>query len=353
MSTFTTIGALASGLPNKYGNRQDLAVIADGSKPITAIRQSIAELSETYEFEELKYQTPVPPTTPLKMTTSQPIISIASLLATIAANTAFPQFQNQNVVDITDVYTFWMWFSGGVNQAGRTLDYRRVPTVDQDSYGITSNTQGAVGTAPPTYFTRFNNVLQVGPAPDNPYTFFVRMKLRHPMPYTEPFIPAVLTPAVVPATGGSISVTVSSGGSGYLPSQTNIPLTFNTPVGGVVAVGTATSNSSGVITSVTLSNAGQGYGVGNLTVCGTAVIASQSVFMPDSWHEIVQYAACWRLATWSGEQEYIVMFDNILKSKGIDVAEARAAKSQMKRDERHNSRQISLRLGSPYTFANR
>lgn len=351
MSTFTTIGALASGLPNKYGNRQDLAIIADGSKPITAIRQSIAELSETYEFEELKYQTPVPPSTPLQMTTSQPIISIASLLATIAANSNFPQFQTQNVVDITDVYTFWMWFSGGVNQAGRTLDYRRVPTVDQDSYGITSNTQGAVGTAPPTYFTRFNNVLQVGPAPDNPYTFFVRMKLRHPMPYKDPFIPAVLNPTVA---GGAITgATVSSGGSGYLPSISTIPMTFNTPVGGTMAVGTATSSAGGVITSVSISSGGSGYTANNVSICGTAAIASQSVFMPDSWHEIVQYAACWRLATWSGEQEYIVMFDNILKSKGVDVAEARAAKSQMKRDERHNSRQISLRLGSPYTFANR
>jgi hypothetical protein len=351
MSTFTTIGALASGLPNKYGNRQDLAIIADGSKPITAIRQSIAELTETYEFEELKYQTPVPPSTPLQMTTSQPIIPIESLLATIAGNTSFPQFQTQNVVDITDVYTFWMWFSGGVNQAGRTLDYRRVPTVDQDSYGITSNTQGAVGTAPPTYFTRFNNILQVGPAPDNPYTFFVRMKLRHPLPITEPFSAAVLIPTVA---GGQITgVSVLSGGSGYLPLSSNIPMTFNTPVGGSPAKGTATVNNSGAINGVNLTNEGLGYTSNNVTTCSTAVIASQSVFMPDSWYEIVQYAACWRLATWAGEQDYIVMFDNILKSKGIDVAEARAAKSQMKRDERHNSRQISLRLGSPYTFANR
>ena len=75
-----------------------------------------------------------------------------------SGNLIYPQFQDQNFLDITDVYTFWMWFSGGVNQAGRTLKYRRVTTIDNYSYGLTSNTQGTIGLAPPVYYTRFGSV---------------------------------------------------------------------------------------------------------------------------------------------------------------------------------------------------
>lgn len=343
-----SIANCVTNIPLKFGNRLDLANPSDGSKTIVALHEAIAELTETFEFEELKYQTFVPPAAPLAMTTAQPIIPIASLLATIPTNTSFPQFQNQNVVDITDVYTFWMWFAPSVNQAGRTLDYRRVPTVDQDSYGITSNIQGAVGIAPPTYFTRFGSVLQVGPAPDNPYQFFVRMKLRHPFPFNAPFIPAVLTPTV--AAGAITAITVNSGGSGYLPSLANISLTFNTPIGGVTATGTATSSAGGVITSAAIATGGSGYVTGQAFV-NTAAISAQPVFVMDSWQEIIEYAACFRLATYEGAVEYIEMFDNVLKSKGIDLAKAREAKAQMVRDEKHNTRALSLRLGQPYTFA--
>jgi hypothetical protein len=348
MGGFYTVGTMVGEIPPKFGNRLDLYNYMDGSKPIVALRQTISELTETFEFEELKYITPVPPATTLAMSTSQPVIPIATLLATIQGNSVYPQFQNQNWLDITDVYDFWMWFSSGPNQAGRTLDYRRVPTVDQDSYGITSNTQGAVGTAPPTYYTRFGNVLQVGPSPDNPYQYFVRMKLRHPFPFNAPFAAATLTPVL---TGNAVSsVTVNAGGAGYLPSLTTIPVVFNTPVNGTAAIGTATSNSSGVITAVAITSGGANYTVGNV-FCGTAVVASQAVFVPDSWVEIIEYAACFRLATWEGAVDYIQMFDNVLKSKGIDLAKAREAKAQMIRDEKHNSRALSLRLGSPYTFA--
>ena len=346
--TFTTVAALVSGLPKKYGNRLDLNNTADGSTPIVAMKQAIDELTETYEFEELKYQTPVPPLTPLTLTPSQPIVPISTLIATIPSNaTNYPQFQNQNFVDLTDVYTFWLWFSGGVNQAGRTLKYRRVTTIDQDSYGITSATQGTIGIAPPVYFTRFGSLLQVGPSPDNAYQFFVRMKLRHPFPITEPFNIAILTPTL---TGGAItSVAVTSGGTGYQKSTT-IPLLFSTPVNGVAATGTASTNASGVITSVTVATQGSGYTAPNVSVL-TAAIGGQQVFVPTSWHEIIQYAACWRIATNTGETEYITYFDNILKSKGIDVQEARAVRSQMKRDERHNERGLTLQLGGKYTHA--
>lgn len=339
---------MVAGIPPKFGNRLNLASTMDGSKPIVAVRQTISELTETFEFEELKAQTPVPPASTLAMATSQPVIPIATLIAAVEGNAAYPQFQNQNFTDITDIYDFWMWFSSGVNQAGRTLDYRRVPTVDQDSYGITSNTQGAIGIAPPTYYTRFGNVLQVGPAPDNPYQYFVRMKLRHPFPFNPPFVAAVLTPAI---TGGAITgVTVAMGGAGYLPSLTNIPVVFSTPVNGTTATGTATSNSSGVITAVAVTAPGSGYNSGNAFV-GTAVVAAQPVFVPDSWVEIIEYAACLRLATWEGAVQYIEMFDNILKLKGSGLVRAQKVEPQMVRDEKHNSRALSLRLGGPYTFA--
>jgi hypothetical protein len=353
--TFTTIGALASGLPRKYGNRQDLNNIADGSNSIVALTQVIEAITETYEFEELKFQTPIPPDTPLSLATSNPVVPISTLLQTITTQSAtypnlaalYPQFIGQNIVDLTDVFTFWMWYSGGTNQAGRTLKYRRVTTVDQDSYGITSSTQGAVGLAPPIFYTRFGQSLQVGPSPDNPYQFFVRLKIRHPVPYTSPFVPATLTP-VVSAFGNITGITIVNGGSGY-PTSTTVPLVFNTPVGGGTAVGTATC-AGGVVTGANMSNTGFGYIAASATA-NTGVASSQSVFVPSSWHETIQYGACWRIATWLGEVNYMQIFDAQLKAKGVDIAQAFAVKSQMKRDETHNERQVTLQLGGKYTFA--
>lgn len=347
-----TIGSCAANIPFKFGDRFELGNQADGSKPIVAIQQSIAELSETYELEELKVQTPVPPATTLALSVAQPVVPIASLLATIQGNTNYPQFQNQNFVDITDVYSFWMWFTGGVNQAGRLLKYRRVPTVDEDSYGITSSQQGSIGVAPPVYYTRFGSVLQVAPAPDNPYQFFVRMKLRHPYPVLGTFTPAILTP-IVNASGQITGVTIVSPGIGYQPNialSGGIPLVFSLPISGVLATGTAGTSAQGQISGTQITTNGSGYVSGNATVA-TGAMAQQIVFAPDSWQEIIEYAACLRLATWEGASEYIAMFDNILKSKGVDVAKAREVKSQMRRDETHNERSLSLRLGSPYTFA--
>jgi len=354
MSAFTTIGALAGGIPRKYGNRLDLSNIADGADAIVALVESIRELTETFEFEELKYVTPQPPLSPLSLIAGQPIVTIASLLATIPTQSAsYPLFQNQNFLDITDVYTFWMWFQGGVNQAGRSLKYRRVTTVDNDSFGITSNTQGQVGVAPPVYYTRFGNILQVGPAPDNNYQFFVRVKLRHPFPFTPPFIPASFT-LTINSTGNVSGVNITGAGSGYPASVSTIPLAFNLPVGGVAATGTATSNASGQITSTAILTAGSGYVAGSPNAAVyTALVASQLVFIPDSWNEIMQISACKRIATWSSSQEQIVYYDTLLKQKGVDVEKAMAIKAQMQRDERHNERQVSMRLAQPYTFARR
>ena len=261
-----TIGQCVANLPAKFGNRLNVGTTTDGSIGIIAVSQVVAELTETYEFEELKYQTPVPPLTTLALTVNNSVVTIASLLATIAANTNYPQFQSiaAQFVDITDVYTFWIWFAGGVNQAGRTLKYRRVTTIDQYSYGITSNQQGSLGVAPPTYYTRFGNVLQVGPIPDQPYQFFVRVKLRQPIPATS--------------------------------------------------------------------------------------VAGQVVFVPSSWQEIIEYCACRRLALWEGASEYQELYEREINTKlaGAMTTEARIA--DMQRMERHNERQLSVRIAQ-YTCA--
>src|SRR5579864_901713 len=344
-----TIGTCVGNLPGKFGNRRNLATLADGSIPIVALQQALSELTETYEFEELKYQTPIPPAVALGMTVGQPIVSIASLLATVPGNTAFPQFQDQNVVDITDVYTFWMWFSGGVNQAGRYLEYRRVTTVDSESFGITSSTQGAVGTAPPAVYTRFGSVLQVGPSPDQAYQFFVRVKLRHPVPLNgaQTFTPALL---VATLAGGIVTgVTILSGGSGYLPSPT-VPLTFSFSPNGSQAIGTIGTNAQGVITgAATIVTGGSGYGTTPPSVA-TAAVASQVVFMPDSWQPKLEAMACRQIALFEGAEEYVALFENELQTRGVDLQKARESKPQMERDERHNTRQLSLRVSS-YTHA--
>jgi hypothetical protein len=180
-----TLGACVPNLVTKMQGRQNLASALDGSLSIVALTQALQNLTETFEFEELKYQSPVPPSATLSMTQGSPYIPIATVLATAVTNAAYPQFENQNLVDITDIYTFWMWFSGGVNQAGRSLKYRRVTTIDNQSYGITSNTTGQLGTAPPVYYTRFGQTIQVGPVPDQAYNYFMRVKLRHPFPVTD------------------------------------------------------------------------------------------------------------------------------------------------------------------------
>jgi hypothetical protein len=343
------IGNCIANLPVKFGGRQDLNNLADGSKPVTAVMEAVKELTETYEFEELKYVTPVPSLTPLSLTAGNPVVSIASLLATIPTNSAlYPQFQGQNIIDLSDIYTFWMWFAGGVNQAGRTLKYRRIPTIDTYSYGITNNSAGQLGVAPPVFFSRFGNQLQVGPVPDQNYQYFVRMKLRHPFPVggTTNFVAASIT-STINTSGTVTSLTLGNGGQGYLPLQT-FPLYFMSAPNGSVATGTATSNSSGVIVSVALTTGASTY-IAAPTV-NTAAVSTQQIFMPDSWQEIVELCAGQRIALWEGASEYISMFEGLLKTKGIDIAMARARKAQMERDELHNERSMSL-MSSPYTFA--
>jgi hypothetical protein len=359
-----TVGSCISSLPDKYGNRQNFGFnipgqtnytnqnFADGSLAQRAVTEAIKELTETYEFEELKYQTQVPPNPTLALTTGNGLVPIATILETIPINTVYPQFQAQNFLDITDVYTFWIWFSGGPNQAGRTLKYRRITTIDQYSYGITSNQQGSLGVAPPVYYSRFGGILQVGPYPDNNYQFFVRVKLRHPFPVpwagVGPLTTAQLT-AFVPATftttlTGNVvtAVTVVTGGAGYQPSVATIPLVFSSPPSPtlVTATGTANTNSSGQVISVNLGTGGTGYQTP--PSCNTAVISGQPVYAPDSWQEIIEIAACQRIALWEGADDYIEMFTAQLKDKITALNLVRTA--DMVRAEKHNERQVSVRV---------
>ena len=254
-----TLGQIVSGLPAKAAGRGNWGTTADGSLGMIAAQQAVMEITETAELEELKYQTPIPPLGPLQMTAGNPIVPIANLLATIAGNTNFPQFQSiaSQFVDITDVYTFWIWFQGGVNQSGRILEYRRIPAADMYTYGVTSSNQQSFGVAPPVYYSRFGAVLQLAPSPDQSYFYFVRVKLRHPWP------------------------------------------------------------------SSSLNNA--------------------VIFAPDSWMEIFQYSAILRLAMNEGIQDSSIYKTaaDFLTSRGMAPWQLRNL--QMQRDERHNSRSMSLR----------
>lgn len=185
-----TLGQIVAGLPAKGGGRQNWGVTADGSVGIVAAQQVIMEITESAELEELKYQTPVPPATPLQLTIGNPIVPLSTILGTIQNNAAFPQFQPYYTLfaDVTDQYDGWVWFQGGgfspnaVNQSGRVIEYRRVPAVDMYTYGVTSSIQTSYGVAPTVYFTRFGSVYQLGPSPDQAYPYFFRVKLRHPWP---------------------------------------------------------------------------------------------------------------------------------------------------------------------------
>ena len=133
------------------------------------------------------------------------------------------------------------------------------------TYGVTSNQNTGYGVAPPVYYTRFGSNLQVGPAPDQNYFYFFRVKLRHPWP-----------------------------SSSY---------------------------------------------------------ASQTIFAPDSWQEVFEYAAILKLASGEGMDENSSICKtamNFLKMKGMDPWTLR--RLQMQRDETHNERQLTMRT-TRYTFA--
>jgi hypothetical protein len=149
----------------KFGNRQDLNSTADGSPAVVAILESIAELTETYEFEELKYRSPVG-----NLVFGQSEYSIPSL---IAGNPI-------GATDLTKLFTITFWFEGQVN-AVRNLKYRRYPTAVMYAFGLGG--QSNIDT-PPIYWSRYNNCISLAPAPDKNYYFFLMQQMRHPIPAT-------------------------------------------------------------------------------------------------------------------------------------------------------------------------
>ena len=81
----------------------------------------------------------------------------------------------------------------------------------------------------------------------------------------------------------------------------------------------------------------------------TTNIYDSPIYLPDSWQEILEYAACLRLAVNEGSEKYAQIFKAILfgdpKSPG-DLGLLNGRKQQMERDANHNERQISVITGS-------
>ncbi len=158
-----TVGSLVPSVLQKFGNRQDLNSTADGSPAVVAILESVAELTETYEFEELKYRSPVS-----QLIFGQSEYSIPSL---IAGNPI-------QATDLTKMFTINFWFEGQKG-AVRELKYRRYPTAVMYAFGLGG--QSNINT-PPIYWSRYNNNISLAPAPDQNYYYFIMLQLRHPNP---------------------------------------------------------------------------------------------------------------------------------------------------------------------------
>ena len=160
-----TVGSLVPSVVQKFGFRQDLNSTEDGSPAVVAILESVAELTETYEFEELKYRSPIS-----QLVLGESEYSIPSL---IAGNPI-------SAIDLTKMFTITFWFQGQVN-AVRNLKYRRYPTIVMYAFvlGGTTNID-----TPPIYWSRYNNNISISPAPDQNYYYFIMLQLRHPYPTT-------------------------------------------------------------------------------------------------------------------------------------------------------------------------
>lgn len=157
-----TMGSLVPGVVQKFGNRQDLNNTADNSPTMRAIKGAILNLTETYEFEELKFRSPIG-----NLVFGQSEYPISTL---IAGNPI-------QAIDLTRMFTITFWFEGMVN-AVRNLKYRRYPTIVMYAFGLGG--QSNIDT-PPIYWSRYNNNISFAPAPDQNYYYFVMIQLRHPM----------------------------------------------------------------------------------------------------------------------------------------------------------------------------
>jgi hypothetical protein len=161
-----TVGSLVPGVVQKFGNRQDLNTTADGSSTMKAIFGAILNLTETYEFEELKYRSPIG-----QLTFGQSEYLIPDL---VSGNPI-------GAIDLTKLFTITFWFEGQTN-AVRNMKYRRYPTAVMYAFGLGG--QSNIDT-PPIYWSRYNNTISLAPAPDRDYYFFMMEQLRHPSPSTD------------------------------------------------------------------------------------------------------------------------------------------------------------------------
>jgi hypothetical protein len=169
-----TIQSLYQGIVNKFGGRQNFGPAnSDSALYVPEAVAAIGELTETYEFEELKVSSPIVP-----LQAGVGIYSVSQFVANISPG-----------YDITDNYDWGYWLNpNSTNGPFRILKYRRVPTVDLYQFGTTAP-------APPVYYTRFGSPigvqgvqpeggagaeLLVGPIPDQLYNSFMRFKIRHP-----------------------------------------------------------------------------------------------------------------------------------------------------------------------------
>jgi hypothetical protein len=163
------ISDLYPGIVNKFGGRQNFGPAASTTALyVTAVKQAIQEITETYEFEELKVMSPI---VPIQFGVSTYPIS-AFITPTLTTTW-----------DITDIYDWGFWLNPGAqNGPFRILKYRRVGTIDYYQFGTTAP-------APPVYFSRFgspwgiagpNGNLTLGPIPNANYFSFMRFKARHP-----------------------------------------------------------------------------------------------------------------------------------------------------------------------------
>jgi hypothetical protein len=158
-----TVASLVPSVVQKFGNRQDLNSTTDGSPAVVAILESVAELTETYEFEELKYRSPQG-----QLVANQSEYAISSLIASNPIQ----------ATDLTKMFTITFWFEGKTG-AVRNLKYRRYPTVVMYAFGLGGS--GNIAT-PPIYWSRYNSNISLGPAPDKDYSYFIMLQLRHPNP---------------------------------------------------------------------------------------------------------------------------------------------------------------------------
>lgn len=84
----------------------------------------------------------------------------------------------------------------------------------------------------------------------------------------------------------------------------------------------------------------------------TTNVYDSPIYLPDSWQEIIEYAACLRLAINEGSEKYTTIFRTMLFGDPKDPTNPgllNARRKQMERDANHNERQITVVL-STYSY---